>query len=148
VAAAPPSLISIGKITPVSERTGHMAFKLTRSEATRKENLVEELRTKAETLLELQTKETPLETLTTALAELLVVINETEDLREEVASRLRDEFDEKSEKWQESDKAGEVNEFIEEWENVSFNEPELGNPAEVELEDYCGDLENLPDEVS
>ena len=125
-----------------------MAFKLTRSEATRKENLVEELRTKAETLLELQTKETPLETLTTALAELLVVINETEDLREEVASRLRDEFDEKSEKWQESDKAGEVNEFIEEWENVSFNEPELGNPAEVELEDYCGDLENLPDEVS
>lgn len=134
-----------------------MAFKLSKSEEKQRQDFIETLRTKQEGLQAKQeefqketdpeAKEKARQQITVILAEILVAIEETETFRDEIATRLRDEYDEKSEKWQESDKASEVDSMISDWENASFEEPELENPETMELEDYAGMLEELPDSV-
>ena len=134
-----------------------MAFKLSKSEEKQRQDFIETLRTKQEELQAKQeefqnetdpeAKEKARQQITVILAEILVAIEETETFRDEIATRLRDEYDEKSEKWQESDKASEVDSMISDWENASFEEPELENPETMELEDYAGMLEELPDSV-
>jgi hypothetical protein len=126
-----------------------MAFNLTKLEQMTHQTLINELREAQDSFTAAQDSENPLkETVVIRLAELLVKINEAESFRDAVASRLRDEFDSKSEKWQESDRGDEASYLVDAWENASFEEPELEDPMNVELEEnYAEMLEDLPTEM-
>lgn len=136
-----------------------MAFKLNKTQLRQKEDLTNQLREKAESAEELQSKkETTKDELAQSLAEFLVLLSEVESFRDEIATSFREDYDEKSEKWMESDKAGEVDEFISEWEEADFSEPDLSqflnkpegdlsDPEQLGLEDYVTILEELPEGV-
>jgi hypothetical protein len=66
------------------------------------------------------------------------------EFTDDVGSRLRGEFDDKSEKWQEGDKGIAANEMIEQWENVEF-EPADDDSGEIE-EDTLSTFADLPTE--
>jgi glutamate/tyrosine decarboxylase-like PLP-dependent enzyme len=125
-----------------------MAFKLSKANQKQKEEFTHQLREKFEAFEELQLKKAPVDELTHSLAEFLVVLSEVETFRDELATEFRDQFEEKSDKWQESDAASEAEEFISAWEEADFSEPDLGDLTELELDDYAGNLEDLPDEVN
>jgi len=83
-----------------------------------------------------------------ALAKLMVAIEEAENFRDALAIRLRDEYDEKSEKWQEGDKGSEADSFISEWESADFEIPDLDSTAPLGTEyneSMADDLEALPE---
>lgn len=64
---------------------------------------------------------------------------------EQVAERLRDEFDEKSERWQESDAGQEALSLVEQWENINVDEIEEVKIVTPELEgDASADFDDLP----
>lgn len=56
-----------------------------------------------------------------------------QDFAEEVGARMREEHDEKSETWQESDWGMEVSDFISGWEN--FSSDQLDN-LDIEVTEY------------
>ena len=80
--------------------------------------------------------------------------NETlEPAREWVAGIMGDidtYVSERSEKWQESDKAGEYEEWKSEFEGISLEDVSLDKPDELEFdeEDHAELLEQLPEEVA
>ena len=117
-----------------------MAFKLSRTESNTREDLINRLRTTQEAF---DAAKEAGEGIPERLAEFLVVLEETETFRDEIASKWRDEYDEKSEKWQEGDKADAANTLTEDWEQADFSEPSLDDPSELELEDYAQILEDL-----
>jgi len=121
-----------------------MAFKFTKTELSTLDNLINNLRIAEEAFTAAQEKN---ENLIERAAELIVVVNEAEEFRSDIVERLQNEFDDKSETWQESDKGDEVTDFISEWDSVSFDEPELTDLANLELDDYADNLEGLPTEV-
>lgn len=127
-----------------------MAFKLARAELNRRDEIIHDLRSKLE-LLEQALEQDPSipDNISEAASIFTVVTSEAEDFRDEVASRLRDEYDEKSEKWREGDTGDEVNSFIEEWESADFSNCDLDllDPEPEGLESYADDLENLPTEL-
>lgn len=123
-----------------------MAFKLNKDENQQHQQLIEDLRTTYEKIETLK-KADPIciTDLRLQIASYGVIVDETEDFRDTVASRLRSEFDDKSEKWQEGDKGSEVNEFITEWEDVTFETPEIPiDVTEFECDDFSETLEGLP----
>jgi len=121
-----------------------MAFQLSKIEHREKENLITSLRTTAEAFEAAQESG---EGIPERLAEFLVELSDAESFRDEIASRWRDEYDDKSEKWQEGDKGEAVNNLIEDWESADFTEPDLSDPATLELEDYAQILEDLSTEA-
>lgn len=127
-----------------------MAFKLTKKEISDREELVSILNEKCDAFEQVQADavlgNATADDLSTALAAVVVAVSNAETFRDEVATRFRDEYNEKSEKWVESDKGNEVDGFISEWESVSFDEPNLDEPLELELENYAEVLEELPEE--
>jgi hypothetical protein len=127
-----------------------MAFKLTRSEQNRRDELVSELQSHL-SLLETAINQDPPDSkqISTNAALFVVSLEEAEQFREEVAERLREEFDERSEKWQESDKGDEVSSFIDEWESADFSDPgvDLMDPDISGLDEFADNLEALPTEV-
>lgn len=127
-----------------------MAFKLTRQELNRRDEIVNDLRSKL-TLLEQTLEQDPQnpDDTTNAAAVFTVVVNEAEEFRDEVATRLREEFDNRSEKWQESDAGDEASGLIDEWESADFSSCDLDllDPEIDGLESYADDLEALPIEL-
>lgn len=126
-----------------------MAFKLTKTELSRRDELVEELSQKQdsfEAVMHHLGSDDPskVNELVTALSVLTVLVKEAEEFRDEIASRLRDEWDDRSEAWQEGDRGSEAEEMVDQWECAEFMEPELG---EGDIEDYAQTLEDLPTEV-
>ena len=137
-----------------------MAFRLTKAELTDRNELVKSLQRTQEAFATTPDAE--------HLEEFLVVLRETDKFRDSVASRLRDEFEEKSERWMESEKGDFANEFIDqlalaadaqtaeiesidlakklvlEWENADFSDVDT---EALELEDYAEYLQNLLTEV-
>lgn len=85
-------------------------------------------------------------------------LDEARGLRDDVAGRLEDEWSEKSEKWQESDKGEAASNMKTEWENADLDdfeieeieEIEIDEPGELEAPDltHADLLEELPDEAS
>ncbi len=68
---------------------------------------------------------------------------------EEVSSELRDDFDGKSERWQESDAGREAEDFISEWEGFDADKlPEIAivDPELEEKPCHAKTLEELPSE--
>jgi oligoendopeptidase F len=54
---------------------------------------------------------------------------------ENIASDRRDKFDEKSEKWLESEAGDAASEWLEAWESFEIEDIELEIPSEIELPD-------------
>jgi hypothetical protein len=85
-----------------------------------------------------------------ARAEYQTVLTEAREFVENVAEEMRSEYDEKSENWQEGDKASEVDRWISEWEGVDLTDVE---DAELDLDalqeigtDDCDTFEELAGE--
>lgn len=66
-------------------------------------------------------------------------VEKAKDFASVIAERSREEFDEKSEKWQESDRGHAANEWIEKWEDDGSFEVAENEPAEV--------FQEMPNEV-
>lgn len=83
-----------------------------------------------------------------AREELNAVIEAANEFRENVVARLREEYDAKSEKWQEGEKAEEINSFIEQWDSGAHDELNEIPTPELELEEVTLHevLEGLPEE--
>ncbi len=134
-----------------------MAFKLTRTELSNRDEIIEGLRTKKEKFEESQkapkepdpefTDEARQLNMEASIAEYIVVLDDARTLRDDLVDRFNNEFDEKSERWQESDKASDVRSFIDEWENADFEDPDLDNLLELELEEHDETLQSLPEET-
>ena len=77
-----------------------------------------------------------------------VVAKRAEAFAEAVHDRMRDEFDDKSERWQEGDAGQEASSFIEEWDGVNveqFKEVAIVEPeVEGEAGNEFGDLPHEP----
>lgn len=123
-----------------------MAFKLTREEQDQQRDLAIELTSKLAILEQVTTVESPdQQEVSTAASMFQVILDDIESFRDSVASRLRDEYVEKSERWQESDKGVEVDYFISEWESADFiTEIDILEPDITGLEEYISTLEDLP----
>jgi hypothetical protein len=130
-----------------------MAFKLSKDERADLADHMETLAKKKEALREAEAKrlaaiEEADAAVSAAITDYNGALSDAKTFVEEVAERLRGEYDEKSEKWQESDRAQEVNEFIEQWENVDMedvDESETVQPDELGCE-HEEALRELPEE--
>jgi hypothetical protein len=120
-----------------------MAFRLSKKEHSTREDLIDRLRTAKEAFDAAQEAG---EGIPERLAEFIVVLGEAESFRDEIATRWREDYDEKSETWQE-EKGDDVNRLIEDWEEADFTDPPLGEPEELDLEDYAQILEDLDTEA-
>lgn len=130
-----------------------MAWNLSKQERADLADHMETLQKKKEALREAEAKR--LEAITAADAAVVAAaqdyngaLADAKTFVEEVADRLRGEYDEKSEKWQESDRAQEINDFIEQWENVDLeevDESETVQPDEIACE-HDEALRELPEE--
>lgn len=89
-----------------------MAFKLSKAQLTKRGQLQSELESTGDEL-------------TQALSAYNAAKSAMKGFVTETAEAWRNKYDEKSEKWQEGDKASEVNEIIEAWEGVELEEVEL-----------------------
>lgn len=71
------------------------------------------------------------------------------DFAEAVATRLRDDFDAKSERWQQSEKGQTVEAFVSAWEDFAAEDFEPEEPLEVEGpdEELAEQLNKLPEEA-
>ena len=124
--------------------------KLTKEETIKRDELISDL-TSQQQIIQALSEESPRNTedLLKAIAMMNVILEEAETFREEILSRVQGEFDDKSDKWQQSDNGYSTLDFISDWENVAFDEL----PFEVEtfnfddLIDYAQMLEDLPTEM-
>lgn len=131
-----------------------MAFKLTKEEQKARDAHLVELQEKWQDIE--QAVEKGREAINEAFAHVCSAIsaynearNAADTWREEVASRLRGEYDDKSETWQESDRGQEVSAFVDEWENIENSEVDEPEIPDLDLPDgeYHNNLEALPSEV-
>lgn len=133
-----------------------MAFKLTKDEQKDKDThtadlrgdwgKVEDAKSLAESVIQ-----RALDDLKQAVETFKATAERAEAFRDEVATRLREEFDDKSETWQEGEKGQEASAFVESWESAScevddMEVPELdldlngdGNDTVTALEDLAGE---------
>ena len=126
-----------------------MTFKVSREQLTKRDALAAELRRKAETLnIAIAEFNKGIEPLVQAVAEAQADYNETLEaartLTGNVAEAAQEEFEAKSERWQESDKGIEVRTWIEQWE-ISLDDIELALPEpleEIDPEEHAGELED------
>lgn len=63
-----------------------------------------------------------------------------------IAQDAESAFDERSERWQESERGERFREWVDEWMNVVLDEVQIEQPEEVDVPDLCAaeTLENLP----
>jgi hypothetical protein len=131
-----------------------MAFKLTKGE---RASLTDHIETLQEKLLAIREAEEARsmalasldETVQTVITDYNGALADAKTFVEETAERLRGEYDEKTERWQEGDKGSAANEFIEQWESVDMediDESQTVAPDEIVAEHQEG-LEGLPTET-
>lgn len=68
------------------------------------------------------------------MEELREMSTDFHEWRNDVVGRLRDEFGEKSEKWQEGDRAQIVSDWIDEIENIEIDEPDDIDAPDIDEE--------------
>ena len=131
-----------------------MAFKLTKEEKDTRLQILKDLkegwanlddvRNGAETRIQ-----EAIEEVNQAVGVYEAALEAAEAFRDEVATRLREEWDGKSEGWQEGDNGAEASTLVEEWENAAIGEEMSVNTAEINIGDGGHDaiLEDLPTEV-
>jgi hypothetical protein len=126
-----------------------MTFKVSKEQLTKRDALAAELRQKAETLnIAIAEFNKGIEPLAQAVAEAQDAYNETleaaRSLADGVARPAQEEFNAKSERWQESDKGIEVRTWVEQWE-MSLDDIDLALPEpleEIDPEEHAGELED------
>ena len=68
--------------------------------------------------------------------------------RKREVERLQGEYDEKTERWMEGERGQAAQEFINEWENLEFEEIDFDVVEEIEVDpSHRDDLESAPDSV-
>lgn len=131
-----------------------MAFKLTKEEKATRDKLVVDLHEGWKELEDVRREQenriqAAIEVLNAALGTYEQVAEAAEAFREEVASRLREEWEEKSEGWQQGDAGEEANSFIEQWENADLTTTMSIGEVAIEVdegESLSEDLSELPTE--
>ncbi len=131
-----------------------MAFKLDKSETTVRDQFIEGLREAAgkvedainvynEAVLALRT------TLEAAVAEYNEVVLAAQGFAEDIGRRADEEFDDKSERWQEGDKGQSAGEWRDAWQGAEFEELSIEFPEDIssEIPDVADALEELPVEA-
>ena len=113
-----------------------MAFKVTREQLARRDVLAVDLRAKATALnTAIAAFNREVEPLARAVAEAQAGYNETMERARSLASRIsetaQEEFDAKSERWQDSDNGTQVRTWIEQWE-MSLDDIDLDLPEPLE----------------
>lgn len=124
-----------------------MAFKLTKEEKQSRDEHDEKLRTAHETVVaSIKAYNEAREKLWQDISDAATAFDEAHD----VGSRLSDEFSDKSEKWQESDRGQEVQNFFGEYENFSLETLDLEDPGDINEPDAPSEsfFEGLPEEVN
>lgn len=131
-----------------------MAFKLTKAEKTQKAELATKLEEAKDKLLaEIASYNEKLAELGEPVQAAVEAYNDAvqaaKNFADDIASSRQDEFDEKSERWQESDNGCNAQEFINAWEGVDDSEAEVELPEEIAEPDLdvSEEFSELPDEV-
>jgi proline dehydrogenase len=131
-----------------------MAFKVSKEQSAQIKDLAKKLVDQV-TAIE-ATQATANETIAAALATVVVeveryneLLGEARELVETIGTDLRSEYDDKSEKWQASDKGQDVNSFIEQYESTSFDDLDVPEIEEIalDIEPVAEALEELPEEI-
>lgn len=131
-----------------------MAFKVSKEQSAQIKDLAKKLVDQV-TATE-ATQATANETIAAALATVVVeveryneLLGEARELVETIGTDLRGEFDDKSEKWQASDKGQDVNGFIEQYESTNFDDLDVPEIEEIalDIEPAAEALEELPEEI-
>jgi hypothetical protein len=128
-----------------------MAFKLSKEQLARRHALAADLRDKALTLnIAIAAFNRGVEPLVEAVAKAQDDYNElleiARNLAERIAENAREEFEAKSERWQEGEKGQQVREWIERWE-MSLEEISIELPEaleEIEPDEHAGEIEEAP----
>jgi hypothetical protein len=128
-----------------------MAFKTTKDQLVRRDALAVELRSRANALnTAIADFNRQLEPIARAVAEAQTYYNEAMEsartLASEISSPAQEQFDTKSERWQDSDAGNQTRSWIEQWE-MSLDDVELDLPEpieEIDPEEHAGVLEGGP----
>lgn len=68
---------------------------------------------------------------------------------EDIANERREEFDNRSDKWRESDAGSEAEAWISEWEGIELDDVSVDEPEDITIETtHVANLEALPEEPS
>src|SRR5574343_1903149 len=115
-----------------------MAFKLTKAELKRRDELAASLELAgAELSKGIETFNEEVSKLFGAHVEVALikyneVLQEAQEFREDVVGRLEDEASDKSERWQESEAGQAAEEFTSEWRELSLDEVQIEEPEPLE----------------
>jgi hypothetical protein len=128
-----------------------MAFKLSKAQSAERDALAADLRKKADALnIAIVAFNQAIEPVSQAVGEALEgyngILEKARDLASSITERAQEQFDAKSEKWQESDKGIEVRCWIEQWE-MSFDDVDLELPeplTEIDPDEQAGEIEAAP----
>jgi hypothetical protein len=128
-----------------------MTFKLNKEQSAKRQALGADLRTKAAVLnIAIAAFNRGVEPLSRAVAEAQAGYNETLEkaraLANSVAETAREEFDAKSERWQDGETGTQVRSWIEQWE-MNLDEVDLELPEALEALDpdaHANELEDAP----
>ncbi len=129
-----------------------MAFKLTKKEMVTRDQIVAALREKGGGLEEaISTFNTAFEeawgAVDAALTEYNDALAEAKEFTDEIHGDRQNEYDEKSEKWQEGERGEIASSWLGEWEGIDLSEIEIEKPDEIDVPDlsHADDLEGLPE---
>ena len=134
-----------------------MAFKLTRSEETRRDILADKLRDARMILDEAVAAQVAIiedayAAINAALVPYNEIVEEARGFVEDIASERESEWDDKSERWQEGDRGEAAREWISQWQDAADCEIETVDDLEVITPDWSPAdvaeiLDNLPIEM-
>ena|ERR1700722_4416949 len=128
-----------------------MAFRLRKDQLAERDALAADLRKKAQALnIAIAAFNRAIEPVSQAVGAALADYNGTLEKARALASSItepaQEQFDAKSEKWQESDKGIEVRSWIEQWE-MSLDDVDLELPeplTEIDPDEQAGEIEAAP----
>ena len=75
------------------------------------------------------------------------LVTNVKEFTDGVAQRASDEFDDKSEKWQEGERGEAASSWKDEWENFGLEEIDVNWPDDLDIDQPDMDLEALPEEA-
>jgi hypothetical protein len=129
-----------------------VAFKLSKSEAARRDELARALAEKADALrAKIEGYNDAMakcwEAVACAVEEYNYALADARSFVEEVHTQRQGEYDDKSERWQEGERGEAAAAWLGEWEQPDLDDVELGEPEPVEEPDleHAEALENLPE---
>lgn len=129
-----------------------MAWKLTAAEAKQRDALRDALTDAAELLQAAVAEYNAVmtehaEKVQAALDAYNQAVSEARYFRDDIVAEREDDYGDKSEKWQESEKGEAVRSWIDEWEGAELDDLEIEFPEELDEPDaaHADTLDNLPE---